>query len=229
MSRPTTIRVPENRLFHDAWNSSAVGLRGALPQLQRVLPRGWSLTSGPHHSALVVRAPDGGLAQLTVIARSRFEPRDVASAMATLMSDRRRRPLLVAAPFLSERTRLLLADAGANYADATGNIRLALARPSVFIERPGARRDPNPRRVSLRSLRGSAARQVVEALCVSAVPCGVRHLATRAGLAPASVSRVFALLEREALVTRDERGRVVQIDRGALRSRSEPGWRSQTP
>jgi hypothetical protein len=47
-------------------------------------------------------------------------------------------------------------------------------------------------------------------------------MASRAGLAPASVVRVFALLEREAIVTRDERRRVVEIDRLALRSIGEP-------
>src|SRR5262245_10534365 len=118
MSRPTTIRVPENRLFHDAWNSSAVGLRGALPQLQRVLPQGWTVTEGPRGSSLqlsiIVRAPDGRTGHLRVVSRHRFEPRDVADALAnSRYAARSRWPLLVAAAFLSERTRLLLTSAGA--------------------------------------------------------------------------------------------------------------------
>jgi hypothetical protein len=216
MRARTTIRVPENRLFHDAWNSSQSGLRGALPQLQRILPTGWSVQGGPGRSArepsLLLRAPDGRVVRLAVIARSRFEPRDVAGATTRSVAGLARGPLLIAAPFLSERTRTLLAAAGASYADATGNVRLAGARPAIFVERLGAQRDPSSRKHPLLSLRGPAARRIVEVLEAGPLPSGVRELASRSGISPASVSRVFGLLEREALVVRDARGRVVELD-----------------
>jgi hypothetical protein len=213
MSVRATIRVPENRLFHDAWNSAQVGLRGALPQLQRILPAGWSVEGGPGRAAreqsLVLRAPDGRVARVAVIARSRFEPRDAAGATTRSVTGR---PLLIAAPYLSERTRALLAAAGVSFADATGNVRLAVARPAIFVERLGAMRDPSSRTHPLLSLRGAVARRIVEVLKAGPLPCGVRELAIRSGISPASVSRVFGLLAREALVVRDARGRVVDMD-----------------
>jgi hypothetical protein len=221
MSRGRTIRVPENRVFHDAWNSAVVGLRGALPHLQRVLPDGWSAAEGPRASvrelSIVVRAPDGRAAHLRVISRHRFEPRDIAGALANCGHTAWSRwPLLVAAPFLSERTRTLLIRASANYVDATGNLRLGLPRPSIFVERTGAERDPARRKHGLLSLRGSTAGRVVHALRELAPPYRVRQLARQTGISAASVSRVLSVLEREAVVVRGARGEVIEIDREAL-------------
>jgi hypothetical protein len=226
MSRRTIIHVPENRLFHDAWNSSAVGLRGALSQLQRLLPHGWVATEGPRTSvrqlSLIVRAPDGATGHLRVLSRHRFEPRDVADAIASPgIAPWSRWPLLVAAPFLSDRTRLLLTSGGANYADATGNLRLTLPRPAILIERRGASRDPAQRKRGLRSLRGAAARRVVEALCDVTPPCGVRAFARRTNIPVATVSRVFNLLAVEAVLTLSSDHQVMEIDRETLVSRRD--------
>jgi hypothetical protein len=226
MSRPTTIRVPENRLFHDAWNTSAVGLRGALPQLQRLLPDGWMAEEGPRASvrqlSIVVRAPDGRTGHLRVVSRHRFEPRDVAAALAkTGHAAWSRWPLLVAAPFLSERSRLLLTSAGANYIDATGNLRLALPRPAILIERLGASRDPVQRKRGLRSIRGAAARRVVQALSELSPPYGVRAFARRTNIPAATVSRVFNLLAREAVLKLSSGHEVIEIDCETLISRRD--------
>ena len=49
---------------------------------------------------------------------------------------------MVVAAYLSRRTRELLTEAQLGYADATGNLRLTLDRPAVYIETQGADADP---------------------------------------------------------------------------------------
>jgi hypothetical protein len=56
------------------------------------------------------------------------------------------------------------------------------------------------------------AARVVRGLLDSKKPPGVRELAMRAGVDPGYVSRVLALLDREALIKRRGRGRVVKVD-----------------
>lgn len=125
-------------------------------------------------------------------------------------------PLIVTAPFLSPRTRELLAAAGASFLDGTGNIRLALERPAVFIEARGADKDPAREPRPLASLKGPAAARVVRALSDFRPPYGVRELARRCDTPAASVCRVITLLEGEAMLVRDDRGEVVKVDRTAL-------------
>ena len=120
------------------------------------------------------------------------------------------------APFLSPRTRELLASAGASYADATGNLRLVVDRPAVFIDAAGAQKDPRREPRPLASLKGPAAARVVRALCDVKPPYGVRRLAQIAGASPAAVSRTLALLVQEALVERGSRDEVVGVDWPAL-------------
>ena len=64
--------------------------------------------------------------------------------------------------YRSLRTRVILAEADAGYADATGNLRLHRDVPAVFIEIAGESTDPWRERRPLHSLKGPAAgRQVV--------------------------------------------------------------------
>jgi len=56
----------------------------------------------------------------------------------------------------------------------------------------------------------------MRALCRLRPPYGVRELARRTGIPPASVSRVVTLLEREAIVVRGARNGVVSVDEAAL-------------
>lgn len=121
-------------------------------------------------------------------------------------------PLLVTAPFLSARAQEVLVELGASYADATGNMRLALERPSIFLETRGADRDPTRERRPLKSLKGPAAGRVVRALCDFVPPYGVRTLAERSSTPLGTVSRVVNLLDQELLLKRDDAGRVVDVD-----------------
>lgn len=166
-----------------------------------------------------LRAPDGTTARLAVLGRRKLEPKDVMALRVA--SKDALRGTLVTAPFLSPRTRQLLTEAGANYADASGNVRLAVDRPGIFVEREGAQKDPEPGRGPrpLASLKGPAAARVVRALCDFRPPYGVRRLAEIAETAPASASRVVGLLEREALIERGPQDEIREVDWAGLLQR----------
>jgi hypothetical protein len=217
-----TVYVPGKALFHTVRNRATSGTdvtRIAVRQLRKHLPATWRLTEGPSGSeaTIVLRAPDSRVAHVVVVSKRRIEPKDVA---AILTSARVQRPristFLVAAPFLSPRTCDLLASAGVSYLDGTGNIRVTLERPSVFIEARGAEKDPAREPRPLGSLKGPASGRVVRALCDFRPPYGIRALAERCSTAPASVSRVVALLEREAIVVRGVDGEVAEVDWATL-------------
>ena len=134
---------------------------------------------------------------------------------------------VVVAPYLGERTRAVLADRGVSSIDTTGNVWLQVVDPPVFVSARGADRDPWPDTQPLKTLRGRSAGRAVRALVDFRPPYGGRELAARADLSPATLSRVIELLEREALLTRDARGRVTEVDwAGCIRQWSKDHtWR----
>jgi hypothetical protein len=191
----------------------------AVQQLRKYLPATWRLTEGPtcREATIILRAPDSRVAHVVVVSKRRIDPKDVAVILTTVRAERSRvGALLVAAPFLSPRTCELLASAGVSYLDATGNLRLALERPAVFVEARGAQKDPARESRPLGSLKGPAAGRVVRALCDFRPPYGIRDLAGRCASTPASVSRVAGLLDRDAIVARGPAGEVSEVDWPAL-------------
>ncbi len=201
-------------------------LRDAAETLRRRLPRSWRIDeSAPRErgpdSLFHVHAPDGNRSTLIVEIKPRVDPRDVPRLIAQFREharhERNRNPgFLLVAPYVSPRTQELLDEAGVGYIDTTGNVRLALERPALFIERCGAVSNPWPEDHSLRSLKGPSSGRVVRALCDFIPPYGIRELAERSRTAAASVSRVVALLDRDAIVTKESRGRVAAVDWRAL-------------
>jgi hypothetical protein len=199
--------------------SGASTLRGAIEQLRLRLPQAWKVVEAAHaaQATLVIRAPDSRLAHLAVVSRRRIEPKDIGGIVPVARPTRSRASvLLVTAPFLSPRTRELLAAAGASYLDSTGNLRLAIERPAIFLQAEGAEKDPAREPRPLVSLKGPAAGRVVRALCDFRLPYGVRALAERCATAPASVSRVVSLLESDAIVVRGEHDEVAEVEWPAL-------------
>jgi hypothetical protein len=199
--------------------SGASGLRGAIEQLRLRLPQAWRVVEAAHaaQATIVIRAPDSRVAHLAVVSKRRIEPKDVTGIVPAGPPMRSRTSVvLVTAPFLSPRTRELLASAGASYLDSTGNLRLALERPAVFLQAEGAEKDPAREPRPLVSLKGPAAGRVVRALCDFGPPYGVRAFAERCATAPASVSRVLSLLESDAIVVRGESNEVKEVDWPAL-------------
>jgi len=185
------------------------------------LPPGWTVAvrrTAPAglEGVLEVRAPDKSSADFAVQETKRLDPRGVPAAVLRMQQGAAGRPLLFVAPFLSPRTRVLLREAGASYADATGNIRLVLDRPGLFVEVRGSDKDPGSEPRPLKSLKGPAAGRVVRALCDLKPPYGVRELAAKASTPLGSVARVAGLLDREALVERGAAGRLERVRRPEL-------------
>ena len=187
------------------------------------LGRGWLVRrldkpsrepGGPRPAAiLTVAAPDGRTAQQVVEVKQSVFPRDVSSWLRALKPVSPDSSYLLVSRFLSPRTRSLLEDAGVNYIDMTGNMLVRIERPSVLVLRQGAAKDPAPPEGPARSLRGAKAARVVRALCDYREPVTSRSVAARANVTSGYVSKLIALLERDALVEREGRGPVQPITR----------------
>jgi hypothetical protein len=210
-------------MFHmmrNMMNSGTHGARSAVETVRKRLPRGWSVQLRPGSSGrgdqLTLQGTDGRRAKLTIVSRRRVSPKEVAHLVHQAQDAER---LLLVAPFLSPRTRALLADADTSYVDATGNLRLVASDPAIFIEGRGADQDPDREPRALRSLKGAAAGRVVRALCDFMPPYGVRTLAASSSTPLGTVSRVISFLEEEALITRNESKAITAVDRPALLAR----------
>jgi len=183
------------------------------------LPESWTLATEresrmpPGRPAALVRlrSPEGVESLLVVVAKSLVEPRGVRAILDQLGRWSEGQPVVVA-PFLSPRAREELVDAGAGYADATGNLRLALEKPALFLETTGAAANPWPEQRPLRSLKGPTAARVIRGLCDFRPPYGIREVAERTGASLASVSRVVELADHEALLSREARGPIAIVD-----------------
>lgn len=226
-------------MFHVSRNgakpgTSEVELLGAVHQaLRSALPSSWSVTADrqaigddlrradrPDAQFMIV-APDGTSALVLIECKGVVAPRDIArvaqqvATYAQVEADRGAGVVvaMLVAPFVSPASRAQLDQHGLGWFDLTGNLRLRLDEPAVFLDRAGADRsgfrDPADR--LLKSLRGPAAAKVVLELCETSLPVGVRELAERAQVGMATSARVLELLDREAVIIRGEGGAVTTV------------------
>lgn len=183
-------------------------LDGATRQLESRLPPGWAIESsmgrGPVDAELRFTSSEGRSRSVPVALKRRIDPR-MASQVPSEPS------LIVVAPYLSKSVREVLEERGASYADQTGNTRVVLDEPGLFILTAGADANPWPDKRKL-SLRGIKAGRVVRALAIKRPPVGVRELAELADTDPGYVSRLLKMLDSEAIVERTSRGQVEQVD-----------------
>ncbi|UTI63902.1 hypothetical protein NBH00_21475 [Paraconexibacter antarcticus] len=167
-----------------------------------------------------LRAPNGTYSTVAVEARAAMEPRDVDRLLTGIARSLRALagyvPLLIVAPWLSGRTRELLAGQNVNYLDLTGNALLKLDNPAVFIQSDGAARNPNPEPRKPASIRGPRAARLIRLLVDVRPPYGVTEIASAADVNPGYVSRLLDALDRDALITRGRRGVVDTVDVPAL-------------
>jgi hypothetical protein len=201
-------------------------LRKLRDALASALPSSWSISrleekrGSKRVAAMALTAPDGSTRTVLVEVKRTAEPRDVAAALRQFAPAQRSpdETVMLVAPYLSPRARELLQEGGAGWFDATGNLRLQLDRPAVFINVAGASRNPftdsEDRR--LKSLKGPGAARVVRALLDETLPLGVRALADAADVGLATSSRVTVLLVREELINRDQGGRISAVNKRAL-------------
>ena len=115
------------------------------------LPAGWkqrvtrleSRSKGRPDALLDVTGPDGAKVRLSVEAKTGLVPRAV-SELKTRLGEYSSDPGLVVSPFLTRSTRERLRAENVNFLDLTGNVRLVLARPGLYVETQGAEQDPSP-------------------------------------------------------------------------------------
>lgn len=197
---------------NSAFSSNQV-IREGIRQLVARLPPGWGADlvgrgapAAVGQATAEIRGPDDRRAMLTIEARSRITPKGASDVVRRSKEEKQSLPVVVA-NFISVGTRQILRDAGVNYIDLTGNIRLVLSSPGLFIETVGASENPVKEERS-GSLKGAKAGRVVRALIENARPLGVRELAATAGVDAGYISRLFSFLDEEALITRVGRGRI---------------------
>lgn len=129
--------------------------------------------------------------------------------------------ILVVAPWLSPRTRVVLEDLGYGYLDLTGNMSFRLPQMGVFLQTIGEHRDPSPRRNPWRQqIRGDKAGQLVRVLVDVMPPYRGTGLAETSGLSLGYVSKLLDAMESQRLIRREGRT-VVDVDwAGLLRERA---------
>ncbi len=203
-------------------------LEQAIEVLLGLLPPQWTVERGQS------QARDDGLADerffvedrggtgrpILVDARPRTTPAELDKAYNDPLARRMRRdadnPILVVSRYLSPRSREVLEEASINYLDLTGNARIAIDYPGLSVRTEGAQREPTPRRRPERGISGPAAGRIVRALIDFAPPYSVTQLAELADVSAGYSSRTLQALEREALIRRDKRGTVEEVDWPAM-------------
>ncbi|MCP3798721.1 hypothetical protein NLX83_05570 [Allokutzneria sp. A3M-2-11 16] len=200
-----------------------------MASLERALPPDWSLMAEPERRSggtevdalLRLSSPDGSTAVIVAEVSRKLEPRAVPHIQAQAQRWKSlfaADAVMIITSFASPLARERLAEAGLGWFDQTGNLRLRLDRPSVFIDRQGADRAPftDPADRRLKSLRGPGAARVVRGLLGARGPVGVRALAADVGVGAGTSARVLELLDREGLVNRTDAGEVELVRKKSL-------------
>jgi hypothetical protein len=120
--------------------------------------------------------------------------------------------LLIVSRYLPSTVRDELVRRDISFADATGNMRIQLAQPALYLRDVGASADPwrgpgRPRG----SLRGEPAARVVRALADYRPPYTLPELAELAGASTGGTYRVVEFLEEQALLERTKRGPITAV------------------
>jgi hypothetical protein len=201
----------------------------AVSWLRDTLPPTWTVqvsdrdvvSAGPNQAQtridamISVQAPQGATSFIVEAKRS-LMPKDAQVIFSGLARQFRtlypNQPVLVVAPWISSRTQEVLASEKINFIDLTGNARIAVDYPSLFVTSQGAIRDPSPVTRGKPGLRGPKAGRVFRLLADVAPPYGVSQISKATGVALGYVSRLLDTLDEEALIERSARGQVVSTD-----------------
>lgn len=193
--------------------------RRLVSQVRERVPDTWQVRENAEPQAnlqLEISTPDGKRARLVVETKQIVERRDVAG-----ISDRLRRLAkdlsgtpVIAARYLSPSVREALTAIGVSYADATGNMRIVIDSPAMFISERGEDRDPWRKGRPRGTLKGEPAARVVRTLLDYRRDWRVRELIITAGTSSGATYRVLDYLQREDLLVKDEdRYRVMDWER----------------
>lgn len=198
----------------------------AVDAIRARLPHNWTLEvleswPGAHDldadAVIRIKAPSGETSRVAMQIKRTFEARDVQAVNALVrdQSGGASTPgaLMVISRYLNARVRERLEAEGLAYADATGNLLLALPKPALFLRDVGAPRDPwrGPGRPRA-SFRGSIAARVARCLIDFAPPMTVPELVKRSDVSTGAGYRVVEFLEREGLLDWRKRGPITRVD-----------------
>lgn len=219
----------------------------SLVMLQTRLPPGWTVQLVASRTAesgdIELVGPDGRRVSFDTRIRASLDPRGVillsaavkdagkaggrtaGAAAGRIAGLAARRPVLVLCRYIAPSTRQKLVEADINYADLTGNVRITVSSPAIFLDARGADRCPFREERIARSLKGPKVGRVVRALVDFRETPGVRELAALAGVDAGYLSRLLTMFENEALVDRGPRGRVSNVDWAGLLRR----WAGDAP
>ena len=184
--------------------------------LRERLPTSWQVAETVPPAAaslrpdLVIRieAPDGRPVRLVIEIKQVVERRDVARltdqarSWATSRDGVQGVPV-VAARFLTASVREALTEEGLSYVDATGNMRIVIDSPALFISDRGEDRDPWRKGRPRGTLKGEPAARVARALLDYRREWRVRELITASGASSGATYRVLEYLQREDLVVKN--------------------------
>jgi hypothetical protein len=177
-------------------------------QLRALAPNDWVVSVGRRTGTtgfITIADDQGNSGRLDVTASERIEPRDLDSWELPEGS-------LVAAAWLSPRTREILRSRCVNYVDRTGNVELRVRQPALYIRTDGANRDPNPRPLKQPNLRGPRVWALMRTLIEVAPPYTAGALSGALSLDDGYVSRVLQVLSNERLITRTPSGPVTSVE-----------------
>lgn len=179
------------------------------------LPQGWKVAETFESQRgrlrpdveVTVDAPDGDSARLVVHLKQVLERRDVSriAEQTRSMNTGPTDVAVVAARYLSPSVRDALAADGLSFVDATGNMRIVVDRPAMFISSQGEDRDPWRRGRPRGTLKGEPAARVSRALLDYRRHWTVRELVAASGSSTGAAYRVLEYLEREDLVVKEDR------------------------
>ncbi|GAC1340168.1 MAG: hypothetical protein NVSMB29_08640 [Candidatus Dormibacteria bacterium] len=194
----------------------------AIGVLTARLPSAWSVVKqpspgDPEACDLVFKSPNVGTQVLVLVeAKNDVTPRDVESLLGGPWRRWRKQtgnhPILLVAPYIGPRIRELLSEENVSFIDLTGNARISLDYPGVFIETQGATSDPRSAKVRRSAMRGAKAGAVVRVLIDAAPPYSGVEIARAAGVNEGYVSRIIDTLVDEGLVERERAGPVTGVD-----------------
>lgn len=196
-------------------------LERAVVLIQSKLPPGWTASLQTHSfnggtdTLLEIQGPQSSTGGVLVEVRKSIVPRDIEALLGASLFKRLRaqvqRPIMVVAPYLSPRSRELLIAEDVGYLDMTGNLRLSLHFPALYLEAQGSDTNPKPEKRRKRGLRGAQVGNLVRALVDVSPPYGVTELARKAWVDPGYATRILETLGREALIERAGRGKIVGV------------------
>lgn len=200
-------------------------LDAAVDALTRRLPPTWvvekqAAAGDPEAADLVIKTPNtGSQTMIFVETKTDVSPRDVEALIGGPWRRWRRqmgnRPILLVAPYIGPRVRELLTEEDVSYLDLTGNTRISLDYPGVFIETAGAKQDPSSTKTRA-GIRGAKAGAVVRVLIDAEPPYSGADIARAANVNEGYLSRILDTLVDEGLIDREPSGPITRVDWPAI-------------